>query len=166
MIFFLGMIDVSILTTGQSEGIRKRRFAVKNTLKDIIGSKGKVNTINYQKTWNDLKEHSDLVRHYTILWSDFYIMQSHLYFWSELFSWCSTCVMNPYRKSSRLWPLLRKVNLKTFCIFFSDDYSRYVWRCFERFVRWKYHHTHWSSHYQGQSPELIIITIGLNRCCI
>ena len=58
------MIDVSILTTGQSEGIRKRRFAVKNTLKDLIAAKGKVNTINYQKTWNDLKEHSDLVRYF------------------------------------------------------------------------------------------------------
>jgi len=56
-----GMIDVSILTTGQSEGIRKRRFAVKTTLKDLIAAKGKVNTINYQKTWNDLKEHSDLM---------------------------------------------------------------------------------------------------------
>merc|ERR1719357_1420521 len=56
-----GTIDVSILTTGQSEGIRKRRFAVKNTLKDLIGKKGKVNTINYQKTWNELKEHSDLM---------------------------------------------------------------------------------------------------------
>merc|ERR1712079_386711 len=39
-----GTIDVSILTTGQSEGIRKRRFAVKNTLKDLIGKKGKVNS--------------------------------------------------------------------------------------------------------------------------
>ena len=58
------MIDVSILTTGQSEGIRKRRFAVKTTLKDLIAAKGKVNTINYQKTWNDLKEHSDLVRYF------------------------------------------------------------------------------------------------------
>merc|ERR1719357_1760789 len=56
-----GTIDVSILTTGQSEGIRKRRFAVKNTLKYLIGKKGKVNTINYQKTWNELKEHSDLM---------------------------------------------------------------------------------------------------------
>merc|ERR1712223_324319 len=56
-----GTIDVSILTTGQSEGIRKRRFAVKSTLKDLITKKGKVNTINYQKTWNELKEHSDLM---------------------------------------------------------------------------------------------------------
>merc|ERR1711981_75240 len=56
-----GTIDVSILTTGQSEGIRKRRFAVKNTLKDLINKKGKVNTINYQKTWNELKEQSDLM---------------------------------------------------------------------------------------------------------
>jgi hypothetical protein len=65
-----GMIDVSILTTGQSEGIRKRRFAVKNTLKDLIAAKGKVNTINYQKTWNDLKEHSDLVRYFGTQWGE------------------------------------------------------------------------------------------------
>ena len=57
-----GTIDVSILTTGQSEGIRKRRLAVKNTLKDMIQKKGKVSSINYQKTWNELKENSDLVR--------------------------------------------------------------------------------------------------------
>merc|ERR1719270_2928118 len=56
-----GTIDVSILTGGQSEGVRKRRAAVKNTLKDLIHKKGKVNTINYQKTWNELKEHSDLM---------------------------------------------------------------------------------------------------------
>ena len=62
-----GTIDVSILTTGQSEGIRKRRFAVKSTLKDLITKKGKVNTINYQKTWNELKEHSDLVRKKTFI---------------------------------------------------------------------------------------------------
>ena len=68
--FFLGMIDVSILTTGQSEGIRKRRFAVKTTLKDLIAAKGKVNTINYQKTWNDLKEHSDLVRYFGTQWGE------------------------------------------------------------------------------------------------
>ena len=64
------MIDVSILTTGQSEGIRKRRFAVKTTLKDLIAAKGKVNTINYQKTWNDLKEHSDLVRYFGTQWGE------------------------------------------------------------------------------------------------
>ncbi len=56
-----GTIDVSILTTGQSEGIRKRRLVVKNILKDLIGKKGKVSSINYQKTWNELKENSDLV---------------------------------------------------------------------------------------------------------
>ncbi len=56
-----GKIDVSILTTGQSEGTRKRRVAVKNTLKEVITKKGKVQTINYHRTWNELKENSDVV---------------------------------------------------------------------------------------------------------
>ena len=56
-----GTIDVSILTTGQSEGMKKRRIAIKNNLKDLVKRKGKVQTINYQKTWNELKESSDVV---------------------------------------------------------------------------------------------------------
>merc|ERR1739844_47454 len=56
-----GMIDVSILTTGQSEGMKKRRVAIKNNLKDLVKRKGKVQTINYQKTWNELKEASDVM---------------------------------------------------------------------------------------------------------
>ena len=56
-----GTIDVSILTTGQSEGMKKRRVAIKNNLKDLVKRKGKVQTINYQKTWNELKEASDVV---------------------------------------------------------------------------------------------------------
>merc|ERR1712156_603758 len=56
-----GTIDVSILTTGQSSAGRKRRFAVKNNLKDLVKRKGKVNTINYQKTWNELKHFSELM---------------------------------------------------------------------------------------------------------
>merc|ERR1719381_34133 len=56
-----GKIDVSILTTGQSEGSRKRRQMVKEGLKSLIEKKGKVQTLNYLKTWNDLKESSDLM---------------------------------------------------------------------------------------------------------
>merc|ERR1712079_41860 len=56
-----GTIDVSILTTGQSEGMKKRRVAIKNNLKDLVKRKGKVQTINYQKTWNELKEASDVM---------------------------------------------------------------------------------------------------------
>ena len=56
-----GTIDVSILTTGQSEGMKKRRVTIKNNLKDLVKRKGKVQTINYQKTWNELKEASDVV---------------------------------------------------------------------------------------------------------
>ena len=56
-----GKIDVSILTTGQSEGSRKRRLLVKNGLQALIEKKGKVQTLNYLKCWNELKESSDLV---------------------------------------------------------------------------------------------------------
>merc|ERR1712241_1290385 len=56
-----GKIDVSILTTGQSEGTRKRRLLVKNALKALIDKKGKIQTLQYLKTWNDLKESSDLM---------------------------------------------------------------------------------------------------------
>ena len=56
-----GTIDVSILTTGQSEGMKKRRFAIKTSLKDLIVKKGKIQTVNYLKTWNELKEVSDVV---------------------------------------------------------------------------------------------------------
>ena len=57
-----GKIDVSILTTGQSEGTRKRRDLVKNALKSVIDKRpGKAQTLNYLKTWNDLKVNSDLM---------------------------------------------------------------------------------------------------------
>merc|ERR1712179_883079 len=56
-----GKIDVSILTTGQSEGYRKRRMEVKSCLKGLVDKKGKVQTLNYLKTWNELKESSDLM---------------------------------------------------------------------------------------------------------
>jgi len=57
-----GKIDVSILTTGQSENKRKRRHLVKLALENLIGKKGKVHTINYMKTWTELKEASEVVR--------------------------------------------------------------------------------------------------------
>merc|ERR1712156_438417 len=51
-----GKIDVSILTTGQSEGTRKRRLLVKNALNSVIEKRpGKA------QTWNELKENSDLM---------------------------------------------------------------------------------------------------------
>jgi len=57
-----GKIDVSILTTGQSEGTRKRRLLVKNALNAVIEKRpGKAQTLNYLKTWNELKENSDLM---------------------------------------------------------------------------------------------------------
>merc|ERR1712098_753577 len=49
-----GKIDVSILTTGQSEGTRKRRLLVKNALNAVIEKRpGKAQTLNYLKTWNE-----------------------------------------------------------------------------------------------------------------
>ena len=45
----------------QSEGSRKRRQMVKEGLKSLIEKKGKVQTLNYLKTWSDLKESSDLM---------------------------------------------------------------------------------------------------------
>ena len=57
-----GKIDVSILTTGQSEGTRKRRLLVKNALNAVIEKRpGKAQTLNYLKTWNELKDNSDLM---------------------------------------------------------------------------------------------------------
>lgn len=56
-----GKIDVSILTTGQSENTRKRRHHVKTSLQTLIQKKGKVQTMNYLKTWNELKEVSDVM---------------------------------------------------------------------------------------------------------
>lgn len=57
-----GKIDVSILTTGQSEGTRKRRLLVKNALNAVIEKRpGKAQTLNYLKTWNELKDSSDLM---------------------------------------------------------------------------------------------------------
>ena len=57
-----GHINASILTTGQSDADRKRREEVKRALKGLIEKKGnKVQTLNWMKTWNDLKEASDLV---------------------------------------------------------------------------------------------------------
>lgn len=56
-----GKIDISILTTGQSEGGRRRRQEVKASLKSLIEKKGKVQTINWMNTWNQLKEQSDIM---------------------------------------------------------------------------------------------------------
>lgn len=57
-----GKIDVSILTTGLSSAARKRRVDIAKALKDLIHSKGKVPTVNYQKLHNELKEQSQIVR--------------------------------------------------------------------------------------------------------
>jgi len=56
-----GKIDVSILTTGQSSGSRKRRAEVAASLKEIVKKKGKMQTINFTKLHQELKERSDLM---------------------------------------------------------------------------------------------------------
>jgi len=55
-----GKIDVSILTTGQSSGTRKRRAEVAASLKGIVEKKGKMQTINYNKLWTELRDRSDV----------------------------------------------------------------------------------------------------------
>ena len=56
-----GKIDVGILTTGLSSAARKRRVEVAQALKKLILSKEKVATVNYQKTFTEFKETSQLV---------------------------------------------------------------------------------------------------------
>ncbi len=56
-----GTINLDIITTGQSEGYRKRREEVSKAFKALLQKKGKVATLNYMKTWMDLKESSDLM---------------------------------------------------------------------------------------------------------
>ncbi len=57
-----GTINLDIITTGQSEGYRKRREDVKKAFKALLQKRQKVQTLNYTRTWMDLKESSDLVR--------------------------------------------------------------------------------------------------------
>jgi DNA replication licensing factor MCM4 len=56
-----GTINLDIITTGQSEGYRKRRDEVKKAFRSMLQKRGKVQTLNYMKTWMDLKESSDLM---------------------------------------------------------------------------------------------------------
>ena len=51
-----GKIDVSILTTGLSSSMRKRRTEVAQALKALIKGKGKVTTLNFQKVFTELRE--------------------------------------------------------------------------------------------------------------
>lgn len=56
-----GKIDVSILTTGVSAAARKRRNELTEALKKLIQSKGKVSSVNYQKTLTEMKESMQIV---------------------------------------------------------------------------------------------------------
>ena len=54
-----GTIDASLLTNRSSTGLR--RETVKNTLKELISNKGNVLSLNWLRTWQDLKDVSELV---------------------------------------------------------------------------------------------------------
>lgn len=56
-----GKIDISILTTGMSSAARKRRVELTDALRKLIESKGKVQSMNYQKIFAELKENSQVV---------------------------------------------------------------------------------------------------------
>lgn len=57
-----GLIDVNILTTGLSGSDRKKRMELAKSLKDMIQAKGKIASVDYQKTFGELREASDMVR--------------------------------------------------------------------------------------------------------
>lgn len=59
-----GKIDMSILTTGVSSTNRKRRVQLCNQLRKLLESKGRVKTVDYQKTFFELKENSEWVRQF------------------------------------------------------------------------------------------------------
>ncbi len=56
-----GKIDVNILTTGLSSNARKKRGEIAQALRQLIESKGKLSTVNYQKTFNEFKQGSQMV---------------------------------------------------------------------------------------------------------
>ncbi|XP_023234915.1 DNA replication licensing factor MCM4-like [Centruroides sculpturatus] len=56
-----GKIDITILTTGMSSSIRRRRLEVAQALRNLLKGKGKTQTFNYQKTYLELKESSDIM---------------------------------------------------------------------------------------------------------
>ena len=62
-----GKIDVSILTTGISGAARKRKAEVTQALKKLIQEKGKVPTLKQAKLFEELRERSDLVRCWFVL---------------------------------------------------------------------------------------------------
>jgi len=54
-----GMIDINILTTGQSISDRKRRIDAAKALFELIKSKGKVPTLGYHKLFDEFREQSE-----------------------------------------------------------------------------------------------------------
>ncbi|XP_071957644.1 DNA replication licensing factor mcm4-A-like [Antedon mediterranea] len=54
-----GTINIDILATGMSTSARKQRQEVKHALNKLIQDKGKVATLKYQKTFEELRESSD-----------------------------------------------------------------------------------------------------------
>lgn len=62
ILFFLGKIDVSILTTGVSSAARKKRLEIFQALKTLIQNKGKTSTsLNIPKLLAEFRENSQLM---------------------------------------------------------------------------------------------------------
>jgi len=55
-----GRIDVSILTTGQSSAMRKRKVEIAKALRELIGKRGKAANVSYDKLFSEFKESSDI----------------------------------------------------------------------------------------------------------
>lgn len=66
-----GKIDVSILTTGISAAARARRNELTGTLKKLFESKGKIQMLNYQKVFTELKEMMQIVSNHYISFLNF-----------------------------------------------------------------------------------------------
>ena len=86
-----GKIDVSILTTGISGAARKRKAEVTQALKKLIQEKGKVPTLKQAKLFEELRERSDLVRCWFVLF-----VASHLL----LLMFCNKDRLSKVRKFS------------------------------------------------------------------
>ena len=54
-----GKVDIAILTTGLSSGNRKRRTQLKEELWKLIGSKGKVTSLNIRRLHDEMKGQSE-----------------------------------------------------------------------------------------------------------
>ena len=56
-----GTINIDILATGLSTSARKQRMEVKGAIKKNIEGKGKVATVKYQMTFEEVRQQSEVV---------------------------------------------------------------------------------------------------------